>query len=206
MAQAKHQTDDQWDGQKPQPATSSRDLALTRMEAAKARLAPASRQTIVVELSRCLTLCAPSGLTQDDREEWVSVAMPEVMEIPEDIFLEGCALARKKCDHPAKIIPAIVGYDPPFWGTSARRRHLHDCESYLENIDAKRIAQAEPDYVDPDDMAALVKELQTATTKVFTAPEKPIKAKRTYCRICLFASDNPMVASCQAENCGMKAV
>jgi len=35
---------------------------------------------------------------------------------------------------------------------------------------------------------------------------KAERPKRTYCSVCLFATDNPLVAECQASNCGMSTV
>ena len=94
---------DQWAAPNPQPAPYSEDR----------RLAPLPMSEAVMELSRCLTLCAPSGWSVEDRAEWLSIAMADIGEYPAEVFTEACKQARRTCDHPAKIVPAICGYAEP---------------------------------------------------------------------------------------------
>lgn len=114
------------------------------------------------QLLRCLTLTAPSGMTQADREEWLAVAMPEVGHIPGSIFLDACAHARRTCDHPAKIIPAICGYEPDreFLTESAWRRRLASARAQLANLDAPKIEQPER-VIDHDAVEAERREVAT---------------------------------------------
>lgn len=69
---------------------------------------PATREQFAVELTACLALVAPVGMTEESRREWLSVAWAELKHLPADILSAGCSEARKTCDHPAKIVPAII--------------------------------------------------------------------------------------------------
>lgn len=42
--------------------------------------------------------------------EWITSALDDMDEIPAEIFLDGCREARRKADHPSKIIPTICAY------------------------------------------------------------------------------------------------
>jgi hypothetical protein len=90
---------DPWDERKPQPAPSLPDW-----------LAPATAQDALLALAPILTLCAPSGMSQDDREEWLAVASDAVSHIPRGLFLRACHHVKGRHDHPAKIIPSINAY------------------------------------------------------------------------------------------------
>lgn len=71
-------------------------------------LRPASVDQFNVELLACLTLCAPSGMGEDQRVEWLKVARITLGNLPSDLLIAGCAEARKHADHPAKIVPTIL--------------------------------------------------------------------------------------------------
>lgn len=64
-------------------------------------------------LSRCLALCAPSGQSMEDRTEWLLIAIDDVGHYPAEILTAACSHARRTCDHPAKLIPAIVAHAEP---------------------------------------------------------------------------------------------
>ena len=68
----------------------------------------ATRQQGKAELGGCLTLVSPSGLTADDRKEWIAVAMQTLSGIPADLLAEGCAEARRRCRFPSEIVPMIL--------------------------------------------------------------------------------------------------
>jgi hypothetical protein len=89
----------QWAEPKPQPAPSL-----------PAWLDPATPEQAALNLSRCLTLSAPTGMSLDDRTEWLMVASDMIGHIPASLLEEACKHAGKVCDHPAKIIPAICAY------------------------------------------------------------------------------------------------
>src|SRR3546814_15615037 len=70
--------------------------------------APLSREASIGELTRCLTLCAPSGMSSDERAVWLATAWSEVREIPAPAFLDACKHALPGLDHPAKLITSLV--------------------------------------------------------------------------------------------------
>lgn len=136
-------TAESWDEQKRLAEQHMRNSLLREISELEAKLAPRSLEEIMAALSRCLTLTAPTGMSQDDRLEWLMVAAPELAGLPSLVFDDACAHARKTCDHPAKIIPAILKYEPShFWMTPAHTaRMLSEAKARLSNIDAPRLKQ-----------------------------------------------------------------
>ncbi|WP_022684541.1 hypothetical protein [Sphingobium bisphenolivorans] len=136
-------TDAAWDEQKRQRVKLLRASLEAEIEALEAKLAPRSIEEIMAALSRCLTLTAPTGMSQDDRLEWLTIAAPELADLPSMLFDDACAHARRTCDHPAKIIPAILKYEPAhYWmGPDQARKHLAEAKAKLANIDAPRLEQ-----------------------------------------------------------------
>lgn len=72
------------------------------------RLRPASAETFRNELTACLALVAPVGMTEEARGEWLAVAWETLKHLPPDLLARGCSKARAVCDHPSKIVPAII--------------------------------------------------------------------------------------------------
>jgi hypothetical protein len=60
------------------------------------------------QLGACLTLVSPSGMTAEDRREWLAVAMQTLSGIPADLLERGCSAARLKCRFPSEIVPTIM--------------------------------------------------------------------------------------------------
>jgi len=77
---------------------------------------PLDQDTAFNELGRCLTLCAPSGMSEDERTTWLATAYAEIADIPVGAFLKATAKARTICDHPSKIIPTILRESEEFAG------------------------------------------------------------------------------------------
>jgi hypothetical protein len=71
-------------------------------------LPAATRSQGVAQLGACLTLVSPSGLTADDRKEWLAIAMQTLSGIPADLLERGCEAARLKCRFPSEIVPTIM--------------------------------------------------------------------------------------------------
>lgn len=69
---------------------------------------PASAETFRNELTACLALVAPVGMSEEARGEWLAVAWETLSDLPPDILAVGCKKARETCDHPSKIVPTIV--------------------------------------------------------------------------------------------------
>jgi len=76
-------------------------------EASK-RLVQAGREDFRRELVACLTLTAPSGMSEADRTEWLKAAWGTLAHLPPDLLSIGCTAARRRCDHPSKIVPTIL--------------------------------------------------------------------------------------------------
>jgi hypothetical protein len=72
------------------------------------RLTPADNDTFRDELTACLALVAPAGMTEEARRDWLLVAWQSLKHLPADLLRSGCHAARQKCDHPSKIVPTII--------------------------------------------------------------------------------------------------
>jgi len=81
----------------------------------EARLKPCGEKTGTAELTSCLALTAPSGMTATERANWLKVARHTLKGMPQDLLQAGCQHARETADHPAKVVPAIVRYAGPLW-------------------------------------------------------------------------------------------
>lgn len=154
------QTDAAWDEQKRQHEKLLRASLEAEIAGLEAKLAPRSLDEIMAVLSRCLTLTAPSGMSQEDRLEWLTIAAPELADLPGMLFDDACAHARKTCDHPAKIIPAILKFEPSaYWsGPDHARKRLSDAKAKLANINAPRLQQTE-DKTERHEVGSGMKEL-----------------------------------------------
>ena len=115
-------------------------------------LRPATREQFRNELTSCLTLTAPSGMTTEDRNEWLRVAWGTLRDIPPDMLALGCKKAREIADHPSKIVPTIMREVGPWLET--RRRNAGPLE---RSIPAER-QLTKPEYVTPEQMAEIRKE------------------------------------------------
>lgn len=76
-------------------------------------LAPAADEQFRNELTACLSLVVPVGMTEESRRDWLAVAWGTLKHLPADLLAHGCAEARKTADHPSKIVPAITAYAEP---------------------------------------------------------------------------------------------
>src|SRR5438128_556710 len=72
------------------------------------RLQPASNDQFRDELTACLALVVPVGMTEESRREWLAVAWGTLKHLPPDLLSIGCKAAREQCDHPSKIVPTIL--------------------------------------------------------------------------------------------------
>ncbi|MCB4860773.1 MULTISPECIES: hypothetical protein [unclassified Sphingobium] len=139
----KPQTAEEWAEQKRQQNQLLKNSLLQEISELEAKLEPRSLEEIMVALSRCLTLTAPTGMSQEDRDEWLMVAAPELADLPSMLFDDACAHARRTADHPAKIIPSILKYEPSsYWlGPAHARQRLSDARARLANLNAPRLQQ-----------------------------------------------------------------
>jgi hypothetical protein len=74
---------------------------------------PATDEQFRNELTACLALVAPAGMPEENRRDWLAVAWATLKHLPAGLLAEACHEARKTCDHPSKIVPAIIGYAEP---------------------------------------------------------------------------------------------
>lgn len=81
------------------------ELALRQAEG---KLIPADTDDFRRQLTACLVLVAPTGMTQEDRNEWLRAAWGTLENLPPDLLEAGCEVARETCDHPSKIVPTIT--------------------------------------------------------------------------------------------------
>lgn len=72
-------------------------------------MAAANRVDFRNHLTTCLMLVAPVGMTERQREEWLTVAWGTLSHLPPDLLAIGAAAARQTADHPSKIVPIIIG-------------------------------------------------------------------------------------------------
>lgn len=128
--------------------------------AAQREAAPMDREDVIGELTRCLTLCAPSGMTTTERGVWLAAAWAEVADIPAPAFLDATAKARKLVDHPAKLVPAIIRESQDH--ADILRKRLAREEAQWANRSAPRLRNQktpEPWEQDRDEVAAMMSKL-----------------------------------------------
>lgn len=88
-----------------QVVTLSQNPALAKCEMS---LREPTIQEIQAALAPLLALCAPLGMTANDRVEWITAAADTLRDVPPDLLASACRKARAACDHPAKIIPFVM--------------------------------------------------------------------------------------------------
>ena len=94
------------------PATALAGQGERRWLSSNAYVLRASTEEIVGALTQSLAMVAPVGMTQEDREQWLGAAALAIRDadIPPREFAWAAGKARidPECDHPAKIVPAIM--------------------------------------------------------------------------------------------------
>lgn len=70
----------------------------------------ATTSHILKGLAQSLALVAPVAMTEEDRAQWLAVAVRTIYEKHLSVvdFDYAVKAARDECDHPAKIVPAII--------------------------------------------------------------------------------------------------
>lgn len=84
------------------------DLSKARPGRSASASRPVSAQEAVAQLTSCLCLVRPVGMTEQEAEDWLSVALGEVLHYPRSVFVTAAAHARRTCTHHAQIVPAII--------------------------------------------------------------------------------------------------
>jgi hypothetical protein len=63
---------------------------------------------MIAMLSASLALVKPATMTAKEAADWLDAAYDALAHLPLHIFRDGVRSARLTCDHPAKIVPAVV--------------------------------------------------------------------------------------------------
>lgn len=66
------------------------------------------REILLAQLSACLALVRPVGMTEGETMDWLAVAADALSELPIDIAEVGCRKARLKCTHHSQIVPTVI--------------------------------------------------------------------------------------------------
>lgn len=103
------------------------------------------------ELTACLALVAPVGMTEESRGEWLAVAWDTLKHLPPDILAIGAKKARQKCDHPAKVVPAIIAE------TEQMMSWRRQSERWAR--DEPPVAQIGAEYVKPEEIEQIKREV-----------------------------------------------
>lgn len=115
-----------------------------------------SIELAIAELTACLALVRPVGMSPDEARDWLSVAAQEVMNYPPRILSAACLSARRSCTHHAQIVPHIVAEADAEWQRQARMddyapRHIIALPSpKYEPEPLPPITQADVDRMSPD--------------------------------------------------------
>jgi hypothetical protein len=110
-----------------------RSYAGQALAQADEKLAAATSDDFRRELTACLALVAPTGMTQDDRNEWLKVAWGTLAGIPADLLAMGASVARRWADHPSKIVTTILREVEPIWNQrKADRSRVLDAIAKME--------------------------------------------------------------------------
>lgn len=130
-------------------------VAIAKLDEAKGKMAPAEPTQLVAELAACLTLVAPSGMTADDRTEWIKVARMTIGDIPAGPFHSACKKARKTCRFASEIVPTIVreAEEQTGWLRSILAHANEAVERYGQQ------ALPKPDRVTPDEIKQILAEV-----------------------------------------------
>lgn len=126
------------------------------MTTAQCRLTPATLKQGKSELGACLTLVSPSGLTSEDRKEWLAVAMQTLSGIPADLLAEGCASARRTCRFPSEIVPTILEKIGRRW-----QWRKEDARREYERLNPPP-AEPDPNYVGAEEVRKLIQSIGDA--------------------------------------------
>ncbi|MFS0771059.1 hypothetical protein [Sphingomonas sp. 1P08PE] len=78
-------------------------------------LTPATANDITIAVAPCLALVGGVGMNEEGRIEWLRAATEALRGMPTDLLRRGCDAAKRRADHPSKIIPAIMDEVQDTW-------------------------------------------------------------------------------------------
>lgn len=129
-------------------------LANSALREVEAALEPAQNGDFRNHLTACLVLVAPTGMTKEDRNEWLRVAWGTLKLVPADMLARGCDVARRTCDHPSKIVACIMREIET--SLAQRRRDLFRIKDMLANVKNEQSEAPPADgYCTPEQVAAI---------------------------------------------------
>lgn len=129
---------------------------------ASAQLAPATLGDARRFLGPTLALVAPAGMSEGDQKAWLAAAQDTLSGIPSDLLEAGCRAARKKVDHPSKIVAAIFTEVEAEW--SRRRKDLVNARRMAEAALLPSAAPAKAEPVTPEQIEEIKAEVGLKTT------------------------------------------
>lgn len=80
-------------------------------------------------MNRALALVRPVGMSDEMASDWLAAALGECLYLTDEQFKRGCAAARRECNHPSQIIPAII--KAASGSASMADRYIRDWENAL---------------------------------------------------------------------------
>lgn len=98
--------------------------------ASRAELEPIDNRTLVMGLTRALSLVA-GALDQQARKEWIMAAATELQHAPGDLVEAALGRARMYCDHVSKIVPFVLKDIEDIW---AERRRVSGRIARLQKL------------------------------------------------------------------------
>jgi hypothetical protein len=113
------------------------------------RLQPASNEVFRNELTACLALVVPVGMTEEARREWLAVAWATLKHLPADVLAVGAQKARQQCDHPAKIVPTII---------KETEQMMHWRREAAKSTTNERLEAPKEKFVTPEEAAQILEE------------------------------------------------
>lgn len=106
-------------------------------------------------------------MNEDGRIEWLRAATETLRGIPHDLLRRGCDAARRKADHPSKIIPAIMAEIGDTWEWRKAQR--------TAPLDNRNIAPEKP-VCTPEEATEILKRYKVgsfAVNKPQASPHTP---------------------------------
>lgn len=142
-------------------------------ETAQQRAQPLPTEEAIGQLHRCLALCAPVGMNQEERAEFIAAALDELGDMPGYLFRDACQMARLRVDHPSKLVPFIFKETEENW--AAELKIAANAKAAWENLNAPRLERRkrEPVPEQPDDEQREVAEMMSKLVKSLSANVSP---------------------------------
>lgn len=129
-----------------------RPFAELALRQAGRELLPATKAEFAKALLPRLALVAPSGMTEANRQEWLKGAWIALDGVPANLLAQGCA-ATGLCDHPAKIVPAILREIEDIW--SRRKGNRSEILAAIAKMEPP--AESKEPRCTPEEAAAIIK-------------------------------------------------